>query len=341
MPITVSSGQQIDLLIADLSASSSVTRDAAVARLTIIGTRAVGRLIAVVESAAPSPARVSALRALEGIASPRALAPALASLDDRDDVVALAAVPIARTFLRGAQGASVVDHLTQVALDVHRHQDLRLAAIQAISDLESGTLKPLWKSLAQDANEAVRSKARAAVVRTSAPPADSALAASADGDLLDLAALRHTIAQTDRSVSLAVLHRLVERIREREMGQPPTRRAEWTMTRAAAHLALANRGSRLGLYDLRESLEDAMGPLPVEFLAALSLVGDASCLEAIAAAYVKAGGSNDSQLDWWRQHLAGVFRAIVKRERITRRHAVARRIAKRWGDRARGLGVRS
>jgi hypothetical protein len=71
---------------------------------------------------------------------------------------------------------------------------------------------------------------------------------------------------------------------------------------------------------LRESLETAKGSLPAEFLAAMTLVGDATCLEAIAGAHAK---SKDS---WWRQHLAGAFTAIVKRERLTRRHAVLKRI---------------
>jgi hypothetical protein len=96
------------------------------------------------------------------------------------------------------------------------------------------------------------------------------------------------------------------------------------MARAAAHVALANRGSRIALYDLRESLERGAAPLPVEFLAALSLVGDTSCLEAIAGAHAKARNL------WWRQHLADVFRTIVARERLTRRHAVVRKIEKRW-----------
>ena len=79
------------------------------------------------------------------------------------------------------------------------------------------------------------------------------------------------------------------------------------------------------MYDLRESIESAKAPLPVEFLAALSLVGDASCLEAIAGAHAGAGDA------WWRDHLADAFRAIVARERLTRRQAaIAKKIEKRW-----------
>jgi hypothetical protein len=91
-------------------------------------------------------------------------------------------------------------------------------------------------------------------------------------------------------------------------------------------MALAQRGSRLALYDLRESLETAKGPLPVEFLAALTLIGDATCLEAIAAAHARAKAKDA----WWREHLARAFRDIVGRERLTKRHAALRRIEKRW-----------
>ena len=101
---------------------------------------------------------------------------------------------------------------------------------------------------------------------------------------------------------LASLQKVVDRVREREGSEPAAARDQWRLTRAAAHVALAHRGSRLALYDLRESLEAATGPLPVEFLAALSLVGDASCLEAIAAAFTRGRDA------WWRHHLADAFR---------------------------------
>ena len=155
----------------------------------------------------------------------------------------------------------------------------------------------------------------------------------------DPVALGRAIANAAASTPLPLLQRLVDRIREREVEEPPGRRAEWARTRAAAHLALAGRGSRLALYDLRESLERATAPLPVEFLAALSRIGDASCLEAIAVAYVQSSPSNRGSADWWRQHLASAFQTIVKREGLTRRHGVMRKIAKRWGDAAAGLST--
>src|SRR4029078_3155240 len=119
------------------------------------------------------------------------------------------------------------------------------------------------------------------------------------------------------------LTQIIERIRVHE-GSATEGRAGWIGTRAAAHLALAHRGSRLALYDLRETIESLRERIPVEFFAAVSAIGDASCLDPIATAYSRAKD------DWSRRHLAEAFRAIVNREKITRRHAVAKKMDKLW-----------
>jgi HEAT repeat protein len=337
VPIKVSSGRQIDALIAELSSENPTRRDAAVARLTVLGPRSVDKLIAVVESAAPGVARVAALQALEAIANPRAIDVALSLLNDDDPAVASAAISTAQAFLRSDRGADVVDRITQLALDPLRPPDLRLAAIHALSTLAPATLLPVWAILAQDSNRQVRAEAQAAASPKREAPADSLrdVVAAAEGTLPDdPVALGRAIAKAAAAVPLPLLQRLVDRIREQEAVEPSGRRAEWAKTRAAAHLALAGRGSRLALYDLRESLERATAPLPVEFLAALSQIGDASCLEAIAAAYVHSHEPNRGSTDWWPQHLASAFHTIVTREGLTRRHGVIRKITKRWGDAA-------
>ena len=93
---------------------------------------------------------------------------------------------------------------------------------------------------------------------------------------------------------------------------------------AATHLALAQRNSRLALYDLRETIESTRERIPVEFYAAVTVIGDTSCLEALAIAHTRAKD------DWSRRQLADAFRAIVGREKLTRGHAVAKKIEKRW-----------
>jgi hypothetical protein len=114
--------------------------------------------------------------------------------------------------------------------------------------------------------------------------------------------------------------------------------------RAAAHQVLAARGSTVALYDLRETIESGE-PAPVELLAALDAIGDRTCLEPIAAAYARAGATAPGRTrsgdtvapDWWRDHLAAVFRAIVAREKLSERHALARRIRARWPTAAASL----
>jgi hypothetical protein len=122
------------------------------------------------------------------------------------------------------------------------------------------------------------------------------------------------------------------RVREGSMSAGP-RRDEWRAARGALHQALALRGSRVAVYDLRETIEEAREPLPVSFLAALHVIGDESCVESLAAAYART--PNDDAR--WRHQLGAAFRAITRREKITRRHATFKRIAARWPDAAREL----
>jgi HEAT repeat protein len=328
--IRASSSSQIAALVADLSASSPVTRDAAIARLTVMGSRAVERLIAVASSPDNIPARIAALRTLDAIGDPRALQVALRTLRDArvDPDVAVAAAGVARPFVRGAKGAAAVDGLTTAALDTARPAGVRIAALRALGDLDRTTLAPLLAALASDADASVRSAAAGASSssrsRPRVPPADVLIRAADEALPADASVLRHAIAQGQHDVPLPALLRIVERVREREAKEPVPRRPEWTAVRATAHLALANRGSRLGVYDLRESIAAAEAPLPVEFLAALSIIGDASCLEAIAIAHDRATDG------LWRDHLADAFGSIVARERLTGRHAVMKKIAKRF-----------
>jgi HEAT repeat protein len=338
--IKTSSSKQIDALVAGLSGESLVTREAAVARLTVIGARAVERLVALVESDAAPAARTAALRTLEAIADLRALDAALRAIRDADEAVATAAIGVARSFLRGRRGAAALDRLAEVALDKTRDEQLRLAAIRALADLPASTVKPLWQALGDDANAAIRAQVESGSGGSGGSGTThlthqahlTYLTAAAERGLDDdPGALRQAIVRGGARIPLQVVHRIIERVREREASEPAGRRPEWLRARAAAHVVLANRGSRLALYDLCESLKADAAPLPVEFLTALSLVGDPSCLEAIAAAHQR---SDD---DWWRLRLSDSFRSIVERERITRRHAVMKRIQKRWGNAAKEL----
>jgi len=327
--IRASSSKQIDALIADLGAASAVTRETAVARLTLLGARAVERLIAAAESGAVAEARAAVWRTLEGIGDARALEPALAALGsgDLEPAVGAAAAGVVRVHVRGPRGAAAVDRLATVLLDRTRHETVRLAALRALRELEPSTIAPILTSLAHDPNATIRTEAGLSEQDAPRDPEDPAAVVTnaADGALPDdPATLRRALKLSERTVPLPALVRVVDRVREREGSEAASVRDQWRLTRAAAHVALAQRGSRLALYDLRESLETAKRPLPVEFLAALTLIGDATCLAPIAEAHAKAKDA------WWRDHLARAFRDIVDRERLTKRHAALRRIEKRW-----------
>lgn len=321
MSVSPSSAKAIDRLVVDLASEETVVSEAAIARLAVIGARAVPRLTSLVDDADTAPpVRAAALRALEAVHDDRALDPALRATFDPAPAVSAAAIAVLRGFIRDRRGPAAVDRLTAIAVDRTGSAPSRLDAIRALADLDEATRAPIWKLLQADPDPIVRAEVDPGTKR-----APEALVLAAERGLPDDAdAVRRLLAAAGGIVALPVLHRVLERISQRETAERPARRGEWRRARATVHLALATRGSRLGLYDLRESLESATEPLPVEFLSALSAVGDASCLEALAAAHHAASDP------WWRQHLVRAFQAIATRERLTRRNAVMKKIAQRW-----------
>jgi len=314
--VRASTSKQVDSLIRDLASGDDVARDAAIARFAVIGERAVERLLAVVSSAADPPTRVAALRALEGIGDERGLAAALDALADVDAGVAVASIALVRQFLRGARGAAVVDRLTALVLDDQAAEAVRSAALVALRDLEPKTIAPLLERLANDRNAAIR----VAVRSLPAAPAGERLRQS-NGSLSDV---RDWLAREGPRAPLSTLAGLIEQARERE-GASRSGKLDWAEVRFVAHVILARRDSRVALYDLREAFEAATAPLPATALDAVARIGDSSCLEAIASAYTR------SKNPQWRRQLLETFHAVATREKITGRHAVMKRIARRYG----------
>lgn len=330
MAIRTSSVAEIDRLLVDLASDRHAKREAAVARLTVIGTRAVERIRALAEDPGESAdARAAAFRTLEAIGDPRAIEPALRAVFDVEESVAIAAIGVARVFLRTPRGEAMLDRLTEIATDQHRAVRRRLAAIDALRTLEPSTLEPLVAALRSDPASEIVAAAEGAEGPKPNAAANYVTDATEGRIEADAAALRRALGRLPAGFSLPTLQRLIDRLRDREAREPSTARAEWTAARAAAHAALARDGSRLALYDLRETLESAVMALPVEFLTALTAVGDLSCLAAVASAYAHAGGD---PRDWWHRHLVDAFRAIVSRERVTRRHPTAKKIRSRWPE---------
>jgi hypothetical protein len=325
MAIKPSHSSDVRALIASLgsSASGTVDFDIAVARLTLIGVRAVDRLLAEYPKAARQ-TRIGILCALEGIGDPRVLPVARAGLQEGAEV-AIAAAGALKALLdspddRAAAGA--LDTLIGVSLDASRERRVRVAAFEALRGMP-GTVRASVAAALQRAGEV--------------PPPDDPIRAAADalwGDAVegklgnDPMLFREALNERAATAPLSTLRRMIESVRARE-AEPQADRTGWLTVRGALHQALALRGSRVALYDLRETLAQATTSLPTNFATAMNAIGDESCLESIATAWSSADPSRDAT---WRQQLRAAFAAILKRERTSKRSAMMKRIRKRWPE---------
>ena len=328
MVIRASSASQVKGLVDALVGGDELQRESAIARLSILGPRATDRLVSAFETAADPSARIALLRAMDAIGDQRAMESALHALKDGGDV-ALAGTSVLRTLLRSSRSATrALDALLSATLDRTLAVQVRLACLEALRDAPGDTFGRVAEALEAE---------------TDAPSALVECAETTSGDLAaaervwdeatggrlteDAAALLDVFRRRAGSAPLTALQKLIDTIRAKESTiSSPRARTEWRSLRGTLHQTLARRGSRVALYDLRETIGDAAEPLPVSYLAALHALGDATCLEPLAAAYARA----DPNETWWREQLASAFRTIVRRERMTKRHGVLKRIHNRW-----------
>lgn len=322
-------------LIATLLADDPVAAEAATARLAIIGRASVRPVLEALHDASPGQS-VRLLSVLERIGDPLGLPALTMALADAHVEVAEAAVAALSSLLaspRHAAATEALDRLTSVTLDRARPASVRRAALEALSTLDLEAVALVRAQLLGDEDEEIRAAARAAVapqaaspVAAPAPaPASDVVQAAAEGRLpAEPEVLRQALAASD-AVSLAELHRVILRLREEER-RVPEAAAGWQVARAAAHQALAARGSRLAVYDLRETIGQLGAATPVGVLSALQAVGDVAALDAIVDAWTATGDA------WFRGQLAATFAAIVRRETLTRRHGAIRKLAQRAPD---------
>lgn len=324
MAIQRSSAPQTAALIHDLSSPDAVRREAAIARLAIAGARAVAPLLRELTQASPA-GQIAILRTLERMEEPRALPAAIGALGSAGEPVVLAAIGAVRPHLRSADhraATTALDALAAVAVDTVRPEAVRVAAIDALTDLGADVLTPLRERLRDEPRARVR---RAAGIEgpvatdMEAAAAQIESAAQAPGD--DPDALRRLLLEAGASVGLSTLHELVLVLRKQERSAPDAvSKAGWEAARSAAHGALAERGSRLALFDLRESLDEAAPPRLDEFASAVARIGDAACLEPLARAWLRTTAAGS------RGNLEHAARLTVERERLTGRHAVVKRL---------------
>jgi hypothetical protein len=333
MPIRPPAGAAIRPLIDALGGDDEVKRESAVARLAVIGPRAVEHLLHEYPTA-PLRLQSGILRAFEAMADPKALPVARAAASTEGPELAVAAVGVLRALLTSpvpAVAGDALDAVVTLALDLTRPAAARVTALDALRVLPADVREAVRKNLADDSDPEVRARAALAPSRAGAAASlidDAAWMDAVEGRLpASPEALKQAVTLRRGKARLTELQHLVDHVRAREQRESDAgRREEWRAVRGTVHLALAARNSRLALYDLRDSLLDP-DRLPVAFLAALEEIGDATCLETLAAAYEASSRSGDA---WWREHLATAFRAIVHREGLTRRHAAVKRAMARW-----------
>lgn len=294
-----SSRTDVARLLADLQGDDDRGRAAAVARLRVIGSRALTPLSAVIAGDAAPGVRAAALSALEGLDDARVIDIALTALQATDEDVVIAALSVLKDWVTREQGTRVLEALTVEALDKSRSGPIRLAALDALSDLPRRLVEPLLE-------------------RMPAPSPDRATE--------DPTTLRDWVARHEHTASLLELHEALVRARERERLAPHEDEARaWTGVRGALHVALAQRSSRVALYDLREAFDRAPAPLPLDFVIAVNRIGDASCLESLARAWAT------SQAEpWWRTRLAESAADLARRLHLSGRHATMRRVRAKW-----------
>ena len=308
--IKASASAEIRKLVASLS-GDAVSRESAVARLAVIGARGVPHLVAAYEATTDRKTRAAVLRALEPINDPRALAIARDGISHGGDL-AVAAVAVLGRLLdssSGATGANALDSLMTAALDDRVERRVRLAA-----------------------SETLRAKNVDVSGKVATEEASAVWKDALDGHLPDEPDVLRQALNAASSAPLSDLRHLIDRIRAHEAAAPSSADG-WRALRGAIHQALALRGSRVALYDLRETIEAGTAPLPQAFLGAVQVLGDDSCLQAIAAAYANAPSGQER----WRHQLGAAFAAIAARQRITARHAVMKRITSRWPEAASRL----
>jgi hypothetical protein len=323
-------------LIDALGGGDDLKSETAIARLAVIGSRAVEHLLQDFPSVTGR-ARAGFLRAFEAAADPRTLNAARSALEDGSAAVQTAAIGAVRALLASEKqetSRDALDALIAVALDPKRIAAVRLAAFDALRDAPASVSEPVRDKLETDADPEVSAR-----VGATPPETDSAWRDAIEGRLpASPTMLKKTLISKRTTARLTELQHLVDHLRAQEQRESDAmRREEWRAVRGAVHQALAARNSRLALYDLRDSLLDP-DRLPVTFLAALEEIGDATCLEPLAAAYDASSRSGDT---WWREHVATAFKAIVNREGLTRRHTAVKRTLARWPESGADLMARS
>lgn len=297
MVIRSSAARDVDQLLKDLQGTSAVRREAAVARLRVLGSRALARLERLLREG-DEDARAVALRVLDGMEEPRVIDLALGALSDASAAVRTNAVLALRPWVTREAGTRVMEGLVACAL-TDQDAAVRDAARDALALLPRDIVQP--------------------ILEQPAPPA-------ADELPEDAAAVEAWLVAHPQA-PLSALHALITRLRADEQRTAgDMARLQHLVARGAVHAVLASRTSAVALYDLRETFDAATTPLPLNYLMAMTTIGDAACLESLG----KAWAATPSSETWWRERLSEAAGTIAARLKLTKRHAAMKRVEARW-----------
>jgi hypothetical protein len=312
MPIVPSRAGEIKELIVALGDGRAARRDAALAKLTLIGARCVPQAIAALKSRTAA-VRVGALATLERVASPRVVPEIAPVLADADDSVAARAAQ-ALAVLGGAPAAKALRRVLRSP-----RLAVALAAAEGLIRLQDHgvgeALEPLLGILFdEDAQDDVRLVAFASLARLPRSERAPLLKRLSGTRSIRLARAAGGQPLPKGVAAIPNLHHEIERLREAsDHSMTPSARDE---SRAHLHLALARLDSRIALYDLREMLEARPLRSAGELLEAAQLIGDKSLVPPLARLASEEPGLVDLCI--------AAFGAIVRRESLGRKSAVTR-----------------
>ena len=263
-----------------------MVRDAAVARLTVIGARAAGFLAGLAgDRKAPTgrPARRAARAGSDGRTGRMRARPR--PLDDPAEDVVRAAIAALRPHVHGAcarrrrQSAD-----SDRAWISTRGVAAREAALRVL--LGSSTSVRCGRCSRRSATIRRRDRRAGGEAPPPAqpPPEEPGelLAGAVEGRLpADAEMVRRALAQAGDTLSLTDVLALIERIREHEKTQPLAARRHYGRCRAHRRISCWRAGSQSRCTTSGKRWSARRSRSPLEFLAALNALGDVSCVEAI------------------------------------------------------------
>ena len=267
-----------------------------------IGARAMPALVAFVTSGAAAGARAAALAALEGSDDARAVAVAREALAGPTPPWRWPPSACCAAGSAQEQGTEALEALTVAALDRERDSAVRLAALDALSDL------PAAPGRADPRDE--RPGARRTAARRRQRGAGVAGRARAP------------------TASLATVHeRAVGRTRGRAARPPRHAARTGGVSAAPPTSSWRGAGSRLALYDLRDTFGTATAPLPLDFLTAVTWWATRP-----ASSRWRGPGQPREAEPWWRARLVEAAADIIASAGLTGRHASVKRLATKWPE---------